>query len=163
MARRGPVPADDAGDWEYILDTPNRKKPLVELPSTRGTDEEGDTIAWHPLTRKWWDTVRSLPHTAEWGADEWHALVGLAYVADTVYTTGQAAAHAEWRRGSDALGLTAEARRKLRIKLVDADKLAQLAPHKVKTPTTRKPRAKADAAPAPTRKDDRRARSAARA
>lgn len=163
MARRGPLPADDTGDWEYILDAPNRRAPLVKLPDTRGADDEGAPVAWHPLTRAWWDTVRVLPHTTEWGADEWHALVGLAYIADTVYQTGQAAAHAEWRRGSDALGLTAEARRKLRIKLVDAEKLAQLAPHKVPVKPARKTKTAAPAAPAPSKRDDRRARSAARA
>ncbi|WP_409047060.1 hypothetical protein AB2L57_10720 [Microbacterium sp. HA-8] len=162
MAPRGPVPADDTGNWEYILDTPNRKAPLVKLPESRGTTDEGETIAWHPLTKAWWDTVRALPHTAEWRADEWHALVGLAYIADTVYSTGQAAAHAEWRRGSDALGLTTEARRKLRIKLVDAEKLAQLAPHKVPAKPARKPKA-IPATPAPSKRDDRRARSTARA
>lgn len=162
MGRTGRSPAEDTGEWEYILDTPNRRAPLVKLPDTRGLTDEGDVIAWHPLTFKWWDTMRALPHTAEWGMDEWHALVGLAYIADTVYATGQASAHAEWRRGSDALGLSAEARRKLRLKLVDADKLAQLAPHKVPTKPARKTKT-TPAAPAPTTRDDRRARSAARA
>jgi len=163
MARPGRRPADDTGEWEYVLDVPNRKAPLAKLPDTRGSDEEGNAIAWHPLTKAWWDTVRVLPHTAEWGADEWHALVGLAFIADTVYTTGQAAAHAEWRRGYDALGLTAEARRKLRIKLVDAERLAQYAPEKVKADPARKSRAKPAAAPPVSPKADRRARSAARA
>lgn len=164
MARRGPQPAEDTGDWEYILDTPNRRKPLVELPADRGFDDEGNSVAWHPLTRKWWDTMRALPHTSEWGTDEWHALVGLAYITDTLYATGQAAAHAEWRRGSDALGLTAEARRKLRIRLVDAEKLAQHAPHKVAAAksTARKTKT-TPATPAPPKRDDRRARSIARA
>lgn len=153
--RRGPVPADDSAEWTYIVDSPNRKKPLVDLPANRGTDDEGGSIPWHPQTTAWWNTMRALPHTAEWRTEDWHALVGLAYVADTVYTATTPTAHAEWRRGSDALGLTAEARRKLRIKLVPAALIGQFDPSKAppkKTPA-RKPAA------APPAKTDRRRQS----
>lgn len=60
--RRGPVPADDSAEWMYVVDTPNRRKPPVELPSERGSDDQGNSTAWHPLTLKWWDTTRTLAH-----------------------------------------------------------------------------------------------------
>lgn len=52
MGRPGRAPAEDSGEWEYILDTPNRRAPLVKLPDTRGLTDEGDVVTWHPLTSK---------------------------------------------------------------------------------------------------------------
>jgi hypothetical protein len=76
-------------------------------------------LTLQPLTLEWWTTVTTLPHCALWTPGDWTFAVTTALVADAAHT-GVASAWAELRRREDQMGVTAEARRKLRIRYVPA-------------------------------------------
>lgn len=143
MARPGPDPRGDGGaDWRYVIDKPHRRKPLIDLPADRGEgldQESGSTrrLTWHDQTLVWWDVVKTLPHAALWGAGDWGLAVATAYLADVAFRDGTTSAFTELRRREDELGMTVEARRKLRIKWVSAEEYAQLT-GTASTPATKK-------------------------
>lgn len=146
MARPGPDPRGEGGEsWLYYVNATPRRKPLMDLPPHRGEDLDPETgsslpIAWHEQTLAWWKVVKSMPHTVDWALGDWAFAVSTAYVADQSFSTGSASSFIELRQREGALGLTAEARRKLRIKWVTKEEYATLMgeslPEKKDTKTT---------------------------
>lgn len=132
MARPGPDPRGEGGEsWIYVEDRVSRRKPLMDLPAQRGVlrDEETGSeipIPWHDQTIAWWKVVKGLAHSTLWTVGDWAFAVSTAYIADSAFSQGGASAFIELRQREAALGMTSEARRKLRIKWVTREELAQL-------------------------------------
>lgn len=127
--RTGPAPknrnANGRGDW---IDVPNvpYAGPRPSLPPAPG-------IQWFPQVEGWWDTFTTMPHCTTWEPSDWVAAIELAYLKQSWWaeyfggapTTAMAT---EIRRREDNMGFTAEARRKLGIRYIDAAPAEEAAP-----------------------------------
>lgn len=103
-------------DWIEVEDKPyTGKRPT--LPKTRPmtTPDGVIDVPLSPLTLGWWETLSKLPHCALWTDGDWAFALTTVIVADLAHN-GANAAFAELRRREDQMGLTGEARRKLRIR-----------------------------------------------
>ncbi len=118
MALPGPAPKNGKigrtpnAEWTEVEDTPN----LAGLDHDLGTPP---IVGWHPSTREWWDAVRVLPHTRLWQDTDWRFALDTALIKNLFYN-GQARSGemVEMRRREDLMGLSVEARRKLRLRYV---------------------------------------------
>lgn len=102
--------------WTDVEDKPYTG-PRPTLPDTRPMIGPDGTVEvpLSPLTRNWWEVLSKLPHCAIWTPGDWTFALTTVVVADLAHN-GANAAFAELRRREDQMGLTAEARRKLRIR-----------------------------------------------
>lgn len=127
MAHRGPESKamkhgrTPNADWTEVPDVPY-PGPWPELPGLPG----GKRAKWNELALRWWDTIKVMPHCALWDDADWlYALETLYmkhfYFRDVANDEGTTSAATEIRRREDYLGTTMEARRKLRIKYIDAE------------------------------------------
>jgi hypothetical protein len=115
MARPGPLPANNRvghspqAEWTDVRDEPYVLGEARDLP-----DRE-----WNPLTLAWWGVLRTMPHAALWREGDWLSAVDLAFLKQSFYA-GMATAGevSEIRKREDLLGMTTEARNKLRIRYV---------------------------------------------
>lgn len=127
MALRGPDPNPNsinrnqpAVEWTEVEDVPYKgKRPTLPAQRTIIAGGEQVAIPLQAMTRDWWDTVTTLPHCKLWTPGDWNYALTTAIVADNAYT-GVASAWAELRRRENDMGVTAEARRKLRIRYIPA-------------------------------------------
>jgi hypothetical protein len=78
-----------------------------------------DQITLQALTKQWWKTISSMPQCVAWTESDWLFAVSTALVADAAYC-GIASAAVELRNREKVLGTTAEFRRGLRIRYVEA-------------------------------------------
>jgi hypothetical protein len=116
MALPGPAQKDNKigrtpnAEWTEIEDTPNLDGLSRELPARD----------WHALTVGWWADVRVMPHTRLWQESDWRFALDTALIKDLFYL-GQTRSGemVEMRRREDLMGLSREARRKLRIRYVE--------------------------------------------
>lgn len=88
-----------------------------DLPKVRGK-------RWPALVEGWWENVRRMPHCVLWTPTDWDFAVEVAYLKLAFWTDFSAGEvkstlATEIRRREDMLGVTGEARRKLRIRYVD--------------------------------------------
>ena len=132
MALPGPAPKDNKvgrtpnADWTNVPNVPFEAGRSRELPQRyevtvddAGTSTRNE-VDWNPQTDDWWDIVRTLPHAAIWTEADWLFATDTAYFKDDFYNgTANAADKTEMRRREDLMGLSAEARRKLRIRYTD--------------------------------------------
>lgn len=127
MALRGPDSKamkhgrTPTADWIEVPDVPY-EGPWPELPKLPGRQR------WNDLAKRWWDTIRVMPHCALWDDADWLYAVETAYMKHFYFrdvaddeTKGTTSAATELRRREDVLGTTMEARRKLRIRYVEAE------------------------------------------
>lgn len=125
MAHRGPAPKPNRighsqqAEWTEVPNTPFTAGETRDLPPLKRRAK------WHDTVVAWWAIVRVMPHCALWQDSDWHFAVETAYAKDAfwkAYESGEAttAAATEIRRREDKMGTTAEARRQLRIRYVDA-------------------------------------------
>ena len=112
-------------EWTEVPDVPNVDGRDRELPDRIVTlhDEDGQartlTLEWSPQTVTWWEMVRELPHTALWSAMDWLFASDTALLKESFYAgTANSSDKVEMRRREDLMGLSSEARRKLRIRYV---------------------------------------------
>jgi hypothetical protein len=103
-------------DWIDVPDVPFEEE-SPDLPKVRGK-------RWPALVERWWENVRRMPHCALWTATDWDFAVETAFLKLafwTEYNAGEVKSTlaTEIRRREDMLGVTGEARRKLRIRYVD--------------------------------------------
>lgn len=91
-------------EWREVVDTPFRGRSPA-LP--KGTD-------WAPFTKKWWTTVRRMPHCVLWTPSDWMVALACAYVVNEHWMDPTS----EMRIREKQLGLTDESRRDLRIRYV---------------------------------------------
>lgn len=109
-----------AFEWTEVLDVPYKgRKP--KLPSKRRVllqFGQMKDVAFHALTKQWWETVSSMPHCALWSESDWQYAISTAFVADAFYY-GQTTAGQQLAQREKVLGTTVDARRDLRIRYVD--------------------------------------------
>jgi hypothetical protein len=109
-------------DWTEVPNTPYvGDRP--ELPETRQTvDKTGivTDLPYSAATRKWWESISSMPHCVLWHASDWAYALDTAVVHDQA-SYGSVSAMAELRLREKSLGTTFDARRDLRIRYVDAE------------------------------------------
>lgn len=131
MALPGPAPKPNKigrtpnADWTEVPDVPFEAGRSRDLPSrfVETPTEDGQTVVterpWDAQTLAWWDVVRTLPHAALWTAADWLFASDTAYLKDSFYR-GEAGSGemTEMRRREDLLGLSAEARRKMRVRYI---------------------------------------------
>lgn len=131
MALPGPAPKESKigrtpnADWTDVPNELFEAGRARELPARYGfdKDEDGNPVlterGWVEQTESWWDVVRTLPHAALWTEADWLFASDTAVLKDLFYTgIAKAGEMTEMRRREDLLGLSAEARRKLRIRYV---------------------------------------------
>lgn len=124
MAHHGPAPSahrlghSPNADWTDVPDIPFGG-PSPNLPSL------GRNKKWNKAVEQWWENVRVMPHCALWRPTDWDYALETAhykqrfwdhFLAGVETTT----AAVEIRRREDNMGTTAEARRKLRIRYLEA-------------------------------------------
>ncbi len=118
-------------DWTDVPDVPYLAGEERELPKL------GRNRRWNDLVVRWWATVRVMPHCALWTETDWifaeeTALMKHDYLGEDEKRTTLAT---EIRRREDIMGVTREARRKLRIRYVppevavDGDGQGDAEPH----------------------------------
>lgn len=109
-------------DWIDVADTPYQgvSPNLPTLPRRK---------KWHPMVQQWWDQVRTMPHCSLWRPTDWTYAVETALMKQgywDAYDKGEAVTTAavDIRRREDQMGTTQEARRRLRIRYIDPDLVA---------------------------------------
>jgi hypothetical protein len=158
MAFTGPDPNPNsinrntpAAEWTEVEDVPYKgKRPSLPVSRTVLAMGKPIKIPLQSLTKDWWETVTALPHCKLWTPGDWNFALTTAIVADNAYT-GVASAWSELRRRENDMGVTAEARRKLRIRYVPASA----------NKAAKKPAGKAAASATVTSIDERRQRQRA--
>jgi hypothetical protein len=115
MALTGPPPKENkigrspTAEWTEVENTPNLEGLSRELP-----DRE-----WHRDTLTWWAAVRVLPHSRLWQETDWTFAADTAIIKDLFYNgRARSGEMVEMRHREDLMGVSREARRKLRIRYV---------------------------------------------
>ncbi len=159
MALPGPAPkANKIGrtptaDWTLVDDAPFLAGEERELPdehrvivsSKDGSDVQD--IGWSLQTVRWWEIVRVLPHAILWGESEWLFATDTAVLKDKFYNgTATSAEAVEMRRREDIMGVTADARHKLRIRYVEPREVITSSDGEVVREITTAPRSRRRAA-----------------
>lgn len=124
-ARRNPN--RKLADWVEVEEVPF-DGPWPDLPDSRTiiTKDGPIDVELQPLTFRWWDTIKRMPHAKLWKDSDWMFAVSTALVADASFC-GIASAHTELRNREKVLGTTADFRRDLRIKYVPVGVTEELA------------------------------------
>lgn len=130
MAVRGPSPKANkhgrtpsmAGDWTDVPDRPY-DGPSPDLPTLPRRKK------WHPMVAQWWEQVRHMPHCSKWRPTDWTYATETALMKQgywDAYDRNEAVTTAavDIRRREDQMGTTQEALRRLRIRYVDPDLIA---------------------------------------
>jgi hypothetical protein len=124
MARPGPV-GNPKTDWIDVPDVPY-DGPHPKLPKLPGKQK------WFPQVEAWWEQLVQMPHCVLWSPSDWVFAIETAYMKQdwwleyfggVVHSTKST----EIRRREDQMGTTVEARRKLRIRYVPAEKAEEKA------------------------------------
>lgn len=101
----------------------HRNKPTYEWVEVVDVPFDGDRPepdpGWPARTRAWWATVSTMPHCVLWKPSDWEFALDTAAVA-AAFHGGDLKVAAELRARDKILGTTADARRDLRIRYVDA-------------------------------------------
>jgi hypothetical protein len=106
-------------DWTNVVDLPFTGRVPVRLPAKRTliTRDGPERFPLEEMTKRWWETVRSMPHCRLWSKSDWVFALETALVADLLFK-GVASAAGELRHRERILGTTVDARRDLRIRYV---------------------------------------------
>lgn len=121
MARPGPAQHDQKvgrtpnAEMIAIVDRPFKAPKSRDLPKLL----VGRPV--RPEVRKWWNTLKAMPHCVLWAASDWDYALDTAILKQGFYDDPRATLAAEIRHREDQLGTTVEARRKLGIVYVKAD------------------------------------------
>lgn len=115
-------------EWIEVEDVPFGG-PWPELPDTYseacGEPEKGES--WTPATRRWFNVLKRMPHAVLWGESDWEHLLATAIVHHR-FVRGNTGAASELRRREREMGISADARRDLRIKYIPRSAGPTLAP-----------------------------------
>lgn len=107
------------------------RNPIVEfteIPDTPNLEGRTRTLSgdWHAKTLDWWAMIREMPHTRLWSESDWAFASDTAHLKEAFYTgTASKSELTEMRIREDNLGVTMEARRKLRIRYVKPRKIEE--------------------------------------
>lgn len=101
----------------------NRVKPTYDWVEVVDVPFDGDRPEadpdWPARTRRWWSVLSTMPHCVLWRASDWEFALDTAEIA-AKFHAGDLKLAAELRARDKILGTTADARRDLRIRYVDA-------------------------------------------
>lgn len=107
----------------------NRNKPThdwAEVPDVSFTDapklpkSQPDGRPWPAWTKRWWDVVSAMPHCSLWSDSDWEFAFDTVSLKAKFHTEATASLATEIRNRERVLGTTADYRRDLRIRYVDA-------------------------------------------
>lgn len=112
-------------DWTEVADVPFKGGP--KLPAKRP-----DGRPWPAATRRWWDVIAAMPHCVLWSDADWQFALVTAQLAAAVHE-GELRQATELRNRERVLGTTADFRRDLRIRYVDAAPAAEEATPNVRS------------------------------
>lgn len=129
MAFSGPEPKDRKhgrtpnAEWVDVPNVPFDGPGRLELPKRRG-------MRWPAEVVSWWESASRMPHCVLWSESDWVFALETAFMKfdwwrDFNEGKVQPTKSTEIRRREDVMGTTAEARRKLRVRYVDADSQAE--------------------------------------
>lgn len=126
---------DPSLEWTEVPDTPFLG-PYPERPTTR-TVYDKDTGGrveqpLHEQTIKWWDTMCRLPHARLWDEGDWNSRIETLMLVD-LYYCGNFSRAPELRTRQNEIGMTREARQKLRIRYAPVDVPHVATPSRVAT------------------------------
>lgn len=99
-------------DWTEVVDVPFEGAPA--MPGKRP-----DGRPWPAATRRWWQVIGAMPHCVLWSPADWEFALTTALVVAAVHE-GELKLATELRNRERVLGTTADFRRDLRIRYVDA-------------------------------------------
>lgn len=124
MAGRGPARTGKAVRRNKVPDTVMVKAPEKhekygwELPKGVLRDKDGDPIAWHPMTKKWWDAWRSSPQATRMLTEpDWHFLLDTALMHHNMWENGRWDFASEVRLRVAKFGATPEDRLRLHLEI----------------------------------------------
>ncbi|NUM46005.1 MAG: hypothetical protein HUU38_14965 [Anaerolineales bacterium] len=91
------------------------EEPRTRAPSlpSRGVDGDGNELAWHEMTKRWWKEVWASPMAGEYLRADEQALFRLAVLVDAFWATPTIALSREIREVQKTFGLTPLDRRRL--------------------------------------------------
>jgi hypothetical protein len=115
----------EGGEWTEVPDVEHDGPPLGDRPESSSLAGERPlgvrADAWPQETLDWWEDVRTMPHAARWSRAEWRtAKTAAESHARFVEGWKGCASGSELRQREKQLGMTADARRDLRIRYVPA-------------------------------------------
>jgi len=100
-------------DWTEVVDTPHTGGP--KLPKA-----QPDGRPWPLWTKRWWDVLVKMPHCSLWSSSDWEFAFDTAVLKAKFHTDVTTALATEIRNREKVLGTTADFRRDLRIRYVEA-------------------------------------------
>ena len=119
MGIRGTAPKDQktgryqnvtGAGWTDVRDVPYQ-----------GTTPSNPWVMEDPYLSKWWDTLCSMPHCILWNESDWQYALDTSLMKARFYDgtkAPNAAVLTELRKREEAMGMTYDARLKLRIRYV---------------------------------------------
>lgn len=100
-------------EWTEVLNEPFTDAP--KLPKS-----QPDGRPWPTWTKRWWDVVATMPHCSLWSDSDWEFAFDTAGLKAKLHTETTASLATEVRNREKVLGTTADYRRDLRIRYVEA-------------------------------------------
>lgn len=104
-------------DWTEVVDAP-----FVDAPKLPKAQPDGRP--WPLWTKRWWGVVSAMPHCALWAASDWEFAFDTVALKATFHAEGGTGLATELRNRERVLGTTADFRRDLRIRYVEAQTVA---------------------------------------
>jgi hypothetical protein len=109
-------------EWVEVEDVPFDGPPLPTRDVSGVSVTDAGVIpgsGWPASTLEWWEAVRTMPHAVKWKRADWATAVSAAEAhARFAEAWRGCASGAELRAREKQLGMTADARRDLRIRYV---------------------------------------------
>jgi hypothetical protein len=100
-------------DWLEVVDAPFTDAPKLPAKMPNG-------LPWPTWTKRWWSVVAAMPHCTLWSASDWEFAFDTAALKAVFHISPTNALATEIRNRERVLGTTADFRRDLRIRYVDA-------------------------------------------
>ena len=100
-------------DWTEVVDEPFANPPKLPKSMPNG-------LPWPSWTKRWWQVVSTMPHCVLWTASDWEFAYDTAALKAVFHLSPHNAMATEIRNREKVLGTTADYRRDLRIRYVDA-------------------------------------------
>lgn len=79
----------------------------------------GPAEIWHEQTRKWWGSLRTMPHCILWEETDWQFALTTALLHNLCWSGEDIKKSGELRMRERLMGLTAESRVDMRIRYVE--------------------------------------------
>ncbi len=122
MGGKGPARTGKAVRRNKVPDTVKLQTPEHkygwDLPKGVVKDRDGDPVAWHPMTKKWWDTWRRSPQATRMLTEpDWMFLLDTALMHHQMWSSGRWDFASEIRLRVAKFGATPEDRLRLHLEI----------------------------------------------